>query len=113
MVKSLKEILFFYFFENKLYLDDKSELNTNIFNINYEYKIWKYQNIKLCNICLNIGLFKLSCDNCSIYYYCDDCYYDYSFRCPSCNKSVCFLCDIKRRLCINCFYLRKSYRLLN
>ena len=98
MNSSFKDILFKYFLKNDL----EYELLPYKF-LYYPYLDWKDINYSNCSCCKLLIKKELLCQICENYYYCQNCWDDYTYFCFYCNKTHCFLCNVKRRACTNCY----------
>lgn len=88
LTRNLQEILFKYFF-----LSNKPLPNINLIKNNYIK--WCNLHIK-CSCCKKFIEKKYFCESCKIYYYCKDCFEEYTNLCFKCNIKCCFLCKINR-----------------
>ena len=93
------EICFWSIYQNNL----EKEL-PQIMIIQWEYNKWKNENIIMCSLCDQLAKPNQKCERCNIYFYCDRCYDNCSQYCFNCNRTICFLCQIKRRACVDCYY---------
>jgi len=98
MVKTLKEICFWSIYQNKL----EEEL-PRIRMIHWDYNKWKSENIIFCSICNQLTKPSAKCERCEIYFYCNTCYDNYSYYCFYCRRTICYLCQVRRRACVDCY----------
>lgn len=97
MPKLLNHIIYEYFLTNNLeyLLKDYSYLLNS-----YEY--WKKNNYENCSCCKTLTKKEYNCQICQKYYYCLDCWDNYTYYCFFCNKHHCFICNNRMRSCKNC-----------
>ena len=99
MVSSLKNIIFEYYLKNNL----EDELK-KIYYLENEYNYWKNKNYISCCCCNVLSKKEYKCNICRKYHYCLNCFENYTYYCFRCNRDHCFVCNIKRRACKNCYY---------
>ena len=96
---SLKNTIFKYFLKNNL-----NHILIPYGFLNVQYLEWKNKYYTNCSCCKIITKKKYECQICNKYYYCPSCWDNYTYFCFYCNKHHCFMCNIKRRACKNCYY---------
>jgi hypothetical protein len=96
---SLQNILFEYFLKNNL--DHEIE---QFYILDYDYNKWKKTKYTDCSSCKKNVKKEYICQTCEKYYYCLECFDNYTYYCFFCNKHHCFVCNVKRRACVNCYY---------
>ena len=96
--KSLTELLYIYILKNNL------DNNLKPYNFLYfPYLKWKTYNYIDCSCCKKLTKKIYKCQLCENYYYCNNCWDDYTYHCFYCRKDHCFICNVKRRACKNCY----------
>ena len=98
MPQQLQYIIYEYYLKNNLedtLKDYKYLLNS--------YINWKKINYEECSCCKKLVKKEYRCQVCEKYYYCLDCWDNYTNYCFFCNKHHCFACNIKMRSCKNCY----------
>jgi len=98
---NLKNILYKYYLKNNL----EKELE-EIYYLHNDYLRWKEINYVKCSCCDKVVEKKFLCEICKIFYFCQNCWDDYTYYCFRCDKNHCFLCNIRRRACRICYYQR-------
>jgi hypothetical protein len=93
-MKTLKELCFLVMLENNL------EPPSGI-RLYYEYEYWKSQ-MTTCSVCREWVDKKLGCERCVAVHYCQECFYDLTYVCGQCYKSVCYCCQVRRHSCLDC-----------
>ena len=96
---TLENILFEYFLKNNL-----ENLLSDFKFINYLYLEWKKKYYTKCSCCSKLIKKEYKCQICLKYYYCLECFDNYTYYCFYCNKHHCFMCNIKRKACRICYY---------
>ena len=95
---SLTELLFKYFLENKL-----ENTLTDYWFLHNNFLAWKNQNYADCSCCKRLIKKDYICQICNNYHYCNECWDDYTYFCPRCNKTHCFMCNYRRLTCAKCY----------
>ena len=105
---TLKELLFKKILELNL-----EHIIKDYYYLHIPYLEWKNFNYTYCSYCNNFIKKEFSCEICSKYYYCLDCWDNNTYYCFLCNKTHCFVCNSKFRSCYICKFNRKYNNYLN
>ena len=94
----LYNIVFEYFLKNNL-----ESLLIPLDLLNIKYIDWKNKNYTYCSSCKILIKKQIKCQICDCRYYCLSCFEDYINYCFYCNKTHCFVCNVKRNACKLCY----------
>lgn len=105
---TLKELIFEKVLEYKL----ENSLK-NYYYLYIPYFEWKNKNYTNCSCCNIFIKKKYKCEICLKYYYCQNCWDDYTYHCFLCSKDHCFTCNSKIKSCYICKFNRRNNILQN